>query len=700
MGEDISIPLERDHRNICKFTSRSDKMLTLVLSNLSSLVNRTSKLKALDEKLILLERLATSNPDLHKARNPEPAPGTCKWILKHETYTRWFESSTPGLLWLSADPGCGKSVLTSFLIDHLKDSQALSAPKNICYFFFKADNSEQNNALHGLQALLYQLLQQQRELIDVVLKRLPEQQINNVQQLWHALVEALSKSEEGSEGPRDTGQTIILLDGFDECEPRSRRQLAETLSKHFSPKSNSKIVPQNLKIIITSRPENSIKAAFDRPASHAYGPQRPSKNYSMIRLRGEDEVDSIGHNIGIVIDAEISEVMDMGLPEELLHDFRRELVARADRTFLWVTLIIQLLKEKAEAGASQRELNEILLNRDIDAIYAGLLADRATNPKARKLLNLVLAATRPLSVEELSIALAVTPEFDTFKDNGKRRKPSRYCFGDIEQDLVYPFENHIKALCGHFIRIIQNKIYFVHETAREFLLEDETKSSTNLKEEEWFALEDADEMTLYSEVVDTGTFVAAEPSNTKTCWEASMNITQCHAMFLEICVTYIYCMGKQDGCHILGQPSQRAAPFLDYAASAWMVHFSHIRDELDPSAFPYYQNLCHPRFPGFEAWIEAHIYASDQDILANPGGGEDDVQDYFVALFNIDPENNQRFREMTAKESRSYRLERFQSGNPATVQNNYFPISADSNGWVALDLRGAHEDALSNPWVD
>lgn len=680
---EVSVPLQRNHRNLCKFSSRHDKMLELVMYNLLTVVNQTTKQKELDLKDLLLKSLATSNPDLHKARNPQPVPGTCSWVLDHTTYTRWLASPMPGLLWLSADPGCGKSVLASFLIDHLREQQISSNNMNICYFFFKSDNIEQHEGVSGLRSLLHQLLQLQPELLDFVSEILQTHQIGNIETLWHTLIETLQQPI--------AHETVFIIDGLDECEQISRRLLTINLSKHFAPRKQTqhpskslptKDSPVKLKVIVLSRPENSLKAAFDRPSSSTSQPV-----CSMIRLRGEDETDAISRDIGLVIDAEIAEIVDMGLPEELLVDFRRELVARADRTFLWATLIIQLVKERAEAGASRRELEDILHSRDIDTVYAGLLAGRTDKTQARKLLSLVLAATRPLSVEELSIALAIKPEFDTFEKAAGRRKPTDYSFSDIEDDLVYPFENHIKALCGHFIRVIRNKIYLVHETARDFLLETQ-EATMNENDEVWFALDDENSMILGP---DDAVSYNVEPS---LPWKSSINMLQCHSLCLEVCVTYLYCMGKKTPESTLGRPSQRTAPFLDYAATAWVTHFSHVRDDLDLAHFSYYQNLCHPMFPGFTTWIDACARGADRGIPTNPGGADDDVQDYYVALFKMDTEGYAG-RVQSAKD----RMQSYLSSNPGTAKNHYFPVSADSKGWVSLDLdREDYQDALLNHW--
>jgi hypothetical protein len=71
--------------------------------------------------------------------------------------------------------------------------------------------------------------------------------------------------------------------------------------------------------------------------------------------------------------------------------------------------------------------------------------------------HILMAATRPLTLAGLSIAMAVNPAQMTFED--------------LDADYVRNYEHHVKALCGNFIRIINKTIYLAHQTAREFLLQ-------------------------------------------------------------------------------------------------------------------------------------------------------------------------------------------------------------------------------------
>lgn len=93
-----------------------------------------------------MQSLYTSNYKAHKQRVPVAVDGTCKWFFQHEKYVNWINALEPGILWVTADPACGKSVLASFLIDHLSKVQAQpEGQTTICFFFFKDDNDQQRH---------------------------------------------------------------------------------------------------------------------------------------------------------------------------------------------------------------------------------------------------------------------------------------------------------------------------------------------------------------------------------------------------------------------------------------------------------------------------------------------------------------------------------------------------------------------------
>lgn len=648
-------------------------------------------------------QLNTCDYQAHKERNVTAVYGTCTWILDDVRYQSWLTEIDSFLLWISADAGCGKSVLTSFLVDHHKRESA--SQSNICYFFFKADSNQQGNALHALSALLHQLYKCQPELITIAIDFLAEedQNLRSLATLWKLLT--------GSVEAPHTRPTICFIDGLDECEENTRKLFIKLITNYFTmsneDENNKKGAKKRLKLLVTSRPDNSIKNAFDRRQTRLEPTEQDQTKkkairkprFAMMRLRGEDETEAISNDIELVIKHAIGDLEYRGLPVDLLEEMERELISRADRTFLWVTLIIQLLEERFEEGASRRELDAILRSRGVDAIYAVLLNSKANHLKARRMLNIILAALEPLTVEELSIALAVKPDHQTFEQSKQPRRPSHMTFSDVERDLAYPFENHIKGLCGHFIRIIHQKVYLVHQSAREFLLnqafrtdgmDEESlgldKDIPGLDEDMW--LFDEDTMENRSGPYPQQQFAGEKSTVMKSpdfAWQHTFSLIDAHAVLLEICVTYLYLLGKKSPKSgvVIGTPGPEVSAFLKYAATSWAKHFLRVCDRIEQHDLPYYHGLCHPQFPGFQSWV-----STSRTLLPTLQGFiDDELQDYLVHKLRLYPGDNGHRRDAEILRRGDFMM---LSSNP-TSQNLRFPVTADDTGFVSLDFDKTRE---------
>jgi hypothetical protein len=152
----------------------------------------------------------TSTYEQYKDINPNRVKGTCKWVLKSSEYRRWWESSSNDLLWISADPGCGKSVLAKSLIDEVFHTSTPTV--SICYFFFK-DNNEQNSLATALCAILHQLFRLQPHLLRYALpfwEKNQEKIHQGAEDLWHIFMAAMSDPE--------SVDTICVFDTLDECQ--------------------------------------------------------------------------------------------------------------------------------------------------------------------------------------------------------------------------------------------------------------------------------------------------------------------------------------------------------------------------------------------------------------------------------------------------------------------------------------------------
>ncbi|KAH8649154.1 hypothetical protein BX600DRAFT_110749 [Xylariales sp. PMI_506] len=476
----------------------------------------------------------------HRDRIPQAVAGTCQWLLQHKKYRDWREAQTSNLLWLSADPGCGKSVLASYLVDHLRQPENKpQVPEAVCFFFFKADNDEQNDACRAMTAILHQLYQAQPWLTRHATKIFAEKRRSMLSQfrtLWQIFIASVSDTKS-----RDV---ILVIDGLDECEPITREQLLQCLARFYT-KETALTEPPFVKTVIASRPDNDIKIAFDILPT--------------IRLRGEDEPEAISHDVELVIQHHIRRAVFRGIPETVLSDLQLGLIKGADRTFLWTTLVIDLLDTKR--GASRRELMDILQSRDIYRVYRRLLENSSNPEEARRLLQIVLAAARPMTLSELSVAIAI--------------HPSQQSFEDLENDIVHNFEERIKDLCGNFVRIVRNTVFLVHQTAREFLLREESSKQGDLGE--------------------------------ANDWQHSIVLRDGHNDLLNVSLQYLLFLNDKNS-RILAEIDSGVRPppaLLDYIARFWTRHYAEVvaARRLDSWQLHACMQCCNWHSPAFKRWF-------------------------------------------------------------------------------------------------
>lgn len=98
-----------------------------------------------------------SNYEEQKNFNPKRVPGTCEWFLESEKFRDWRDATDSRMLWVAADPGCGKSVLSRCLIDEHRVSNSMMG-STITYFFFKDGLEGRQNPENALKAIVHQLL--------------------------------------------------------------------------------------------------------------------------------------------------------------------------------------------------------------------------------------------------------------------------------------------------------------------------------------------------------------------------------------------------------------------------------------------------------------------------------------------------------------------------------------------------------------
>jgi hypothetical protein len=336
---------------------------------------------------------------------------------------------------VSADPGCGKSVLASFLVDELKSLTSQSELHGtVCYFFFKDDNEKQNNATFALCALLHQLFTANKSLLKYAMT-----EFNNKDRKFAEEFRTLWKIFKSAIADPNCGKVICVVDGLDECGKSARDLFIESLVTLYSTLGQDS--NEFLKFIVTSRPYPSIERRFSKSPT--------------IRLKAEDETDDISRDISRVVRARVGSIASQrSLTPAVQANLEERLIHNADRTFLWVSLILKMIEDSARV--SKKALEDMISNipSALDAVYDKILQQSSDYKHARKLLHIVVAAIRPLTLDEINVALSIGPKDRSHDD----------------LDLEPSIDSTVKDLCGLFVRVIDSKVFLVHQTAKQFLV--------------------------------------------------------------------------------------------------------------------------------------------------------------------------------------------------------------------------------------
>ncbi|KAL3587781.1 hypothetical protein FPOAC2_13692 [Fusarium poae] len=180
-----------------------------------------------------------------------------------------------------------------------------------------------------------------------------------------------------------------------------------------------------------------------------------------------------------------------------------------------------------------------------------------------KVLRIILAASRPLTLSEMNVAVNIDDKCQSIDDL------------DLEDDE--DFKARLRSWCGLFVSIHQDSIYFLHQTAREFLLADLASPKTVLSELRW--------------------------NHFTTTRDA-------HAVLAKLCVLYLNFFNSNASLltDIDGAAGYDAGkyPLLDYSAETWGTHFREAGFMDDDSIVPLALRICDTASKSYSLWFRIY----------------------------------------------------------------------------------------------
>ncbi|KAK5097145.1 hypothetical protein LTS08_007166 [Lithohypha guttulata] len=355
--------------------------------------------------------------------------GTCEFVLEHDAFTSWLEdnSGKVAVLWCHGKAGSGKSVTTSYIINHLVEKDLPCA-----YYYFRSGDQVKNNLTLFLLSMAFQIAAFNAE-YRRKLCRLEEDGFNiskaGYKMLWKKLFVSILLKMQSKAPP-----VYLVVDGLDELDTAMAKEL---ISKLFVDLAEAK---QLIRLLIVSRPIPDIESAIDRLARHL----RPAT--ALRRMAFDGHKDDLELYVEEEMEAMFGE--DAFKQQTLLR-----VLQKADGNFLWVHLVVQEILECTMEDDVENALNTV--PQSLGPLYARMdqrLADAVSHRPNDKLLGQTIltwacCSRYPLLLEELTEALL--PEFAKIID--------------IRQT--------VQKLCGEFVIVDKrDHISTMHASARDYLL--------------------------------------------------------------------------------------------------------------------------------------------------------------------------------------------------------------------------------------
>ena len=226
------------------------KMMRAIQDMLNAVERTTTGLHIDGQRDRIRMWLSAPDPSLnHNAARAKRHANTGSWLIDCQKFADW-KRNAQSFMWLHGIPGCGKSVLSSTLIDNVETYCRQSPGRAMAYFYF--DFSSKDNEKQKYENMIRSLVAQ-----------LSLQDGRTSQ----TLVALYSKCREGEEQPRQmdlvevlqeliqkTEDTFIILDALDECTDRDGlMRVLQGLSSRGD----------RLHLLATSRDEKDIREGLE-----------------------------------------------------------------------------------------------------------------------------------------------------------------------------------------------------------------------------------------------------------------------------------------------------------------------------------------------------------------------------------------------------------------------------------------------------
>ncbi|KAF2501943.1 hypothetical protein BU16DRAFT_419460, partial [Lophium mytilinum] len=394
----------------------------------------------LREKIIKWLPGADTSSNYNAAQN-QHHKGTCSWLFETQEYREW-KVTPQSFLWLYGIPGCGKTVMSSTVIDDLLQNFELDHAPIVAYFYFSFGS--QRDGTNFLASLIQQLLGQSKgHEVPEELRLLHFQYHEGTAVPSGKLIKILqilliSISSMGHE-------IFIVIDAVDECPKGERRNAVLEITE-----SIAAFKCDRLHVLLASRPEHDIRRALS-----------PILTVNPVPL----DRYHVQCDVALYVQAQVqNDSILKKWDDTTAREIELTLVDKAEGMFRWVYCQLVELRKCRTKSKLKKALKT--LPETLDETYTRILDsmdfdDRTIAQRALTWLAFVPYAYS--TVEQVAEAAAVDPSQDVTFDVEDRLQDPETDLCDILGSLIVIYDHDEERL-----------VRLAHLTVKEYLLSQRT----------------------------------------------------------------------------------------------------------------------------------------------------------------------------------------------------------------------------------
>lgn len=335
------------------------------------------------EPFDIFHHISQYNADrTHERISENRCPGTTNWILDAAPFRAWLAWPNGGCFVLTGIVGSGKTIMTTSVVEYLQD-MVTADQRQIFHFFYETSFQNRLAGVDVLEAFIKQMIVTN-----------PDLPLELQQRVWTFYGPQSGRPDLGELSKRlflplarHLKNALFVIDGIDECEPQSRRELVLLLSQ---------LVTEGSSLYVSTRDSSE----WDRLMTNFFIAECSTREAGVRR------------DLEVFLSSLIEERLAyrrITENEKVLIRIKSTILEKASAMFLWVKLLIIEIWTVCNDDDQIQDYLESRLPADLQETYSRCRA-RVHESKAQlsmEMFRLVCGAVEPFHINELRAFLAL-----------------------------------------------------------------------------------------------------------------------------------------------------------------------------------------------------------------------------------------------------------------------------------------------------